>query len=384
LSKPISTATQAAITAVDNATMSKSGGTFSGDIFRNAGNNVLRSFIYRSSGLNRWSLSTLGGGEPGANAGSDFALVRYDDLGASLGNAVQFARATGNATFQAGVIATTITGSGNASFGGTLSVTGNTTLSGTLGVTGAATLSSTLSVNGASTFASAVTINNTLAATGAVTLSSTLAVTGNISTSGNVTASQITGTTANISSAAGTAREVKLQTSGTDRWRMGASSVAESGSNAGSNFYIARYNDAGALVDSPFSVVRSTGQVLFTTTPSINGTSDFYTDTNANSKIAALGYVTSASIAGLGYVNAAGAVAAHVNQGGGAYGTYALLNNWNGASKSIGGTEAGSALRYSATNGSTVGGSPAGTWRCMGETRPNGTTDSTTLWIRIA
>ena len=45
------------------------------------------------------------------------------------------------------------------------------------------------------------------------------------------------------------------------RWKLRATSEAESGSNAGANMQLVRYDDAGTLVDVPFQVSRATGQV---------------------------------------------------------------------------------------------------------------------------
>lgn len=57
-------------------------------------------------------------------------------------------------------------------------------------------------------------------------------------------------------------RQFIIQTSGSGRWAINGQG-AESGSNAGTNFSIARYDDAGASIDSPFSIVRSTGVATF-------------------------------------------------------------------------------------------------------------------------
>ena len=57
------------------------------------------------------------------------------------------------------------------------------------------------------------------------------------------------------------------------RWGMQlGDSAAESGSNAGSNFSIDRYSDAGAYLSTPFSIVRSTGAASFSASLSV-GTS---------------------------------------------------------------------------------------------------------------
>lgn len=49
------------------------------------------------------------------------------------------------------------------------------------------------------------------------------------------------------------------------RWHLRMpENTAESGSNAGSNFNIGRYNDAGALIDLPVTISRATGQLYLT------------------------------------------------------------------------------------------------------------------------
>lgn len=62
-----------------------------------------------------------------------------------------------------------------------------------------------------------------------------------------------------IDGGAGSERQVQFQTVGSQRWTFGATNSAESGSNAGSNFSIARYSDAGAWIDNPFEINRNDG-----------------------------------------------------------------------------------------------------------------------------
>lgn len=62
-------------------------------------------------------------------------------------------------------------------------------------------------------------------------------------------------------------REIAYETAGSLRWTQGANNVAESGSNAGSDWFLSRYTDAGGLVDSPVSIVRSTGVATFSERP---------------------------------------------------------------------------------------------------------------------
>jgi len=63
---------------------------------------------------------------------------------------------------------------------------------------------------------------------------------------------------------AGQARQLVSLTGANARWLLQiGNSAAESGSNAGSDFAIARYNDAGAFLDVPMSIPRSTGVTTF-------------------------------------------------------------------------------------------------------------------------
>lgn len=65
-----------------------------------------------------------------------------------------------------------------------------------------------------------------------------------------------------------TDRTIEGQTNGTVRWRMKlGESTAEGGSNAGSNFSLASYNDAGTLIETVMSIVRSTGVMTLSDRP---------------------------------------------------------------------------------------------------------------------
>ena len=58
----------------------------------------------------------------------------------------------------------------------------------------------------------------------------------------------------------GTPNEIIGYTGSQGRWLLAlGDGVAETGGNTGSHFAIARYNDAGALVDAPMSISRTTG-----------------------------------------------------------------------------------------------------------------------------
>lgn len=59
--------------------------------------------------------------------------------------------------------------------------------------------------------------------------------------------------------AAGTNRGLFLRTGTSSRWYVHATSGAEAGSNAGSAFGIAAYDDSGTLIDNPITITRASG-----------------------------------------------------------------------------------------------------------------------------
>ncbi|WP_175772688.1 phage tail protein [Paraburkholderia phenazinium] len=62
--------------------------------------------------------------------------------------------------------------------------------------------------------------------------------------------------------AAGAQRQMMFQTGTVTRWNVMADSLAESGGNAGSDFYIQAFADNGAWAFNPFVIKRSNGRVL--------------------------------------------------------------------------------------------------------------------------
>lgn len=64
-----------------------------------------------------------------------------------------------------------------------------------------------------------------------------------------------------IDAPSGRARGHQLFTDGKVRWIIRGNNGVESGSNAGTNFEIVAYTDAGAFLATPISIIRSTGQV---------------------------------------------------------------------------------------------------------------------------
>lgn len=65
-----------------------------------------------------------------------------------------------------------------------------------------------------------------------------------------------------VSGANGFVSQVELRTGGVARWAIRKENTTESGSDAGSNLVINRYSDAGTLLGTALSVVRSTGRVI--------------------------------------------------------------------------------------------------------------------------
>lgn len=69
----------------------------------------------------------------------------------------------------------------------------------------------------------------------------------------------------NANGAAGTDRAFVFKTAGSTRWTFNVNTVAESGSNAGSNFELYRHSDAGAYIDTVWTITRSTGATFLKT-----------------------------------------------------------------------------------------------------------------------
>ena len=95
-----------------------------------------------------------------------------------------------------------------------------------------------------------VTVNRS---SGDVLLATTLHVTGNTTFSARLIQT----------GAAGSSKDYSIQTSGINRWTIGADATAESGSDAGTNYYIASRHDDGSANLNVLSILRSTGAATF-------------------------------------------------------------------------------------------------------------------------
>lgn len=164
----------------------------------------------------------------------------------------------------AATLSSTLAVAGNATLGGTASVTGAATVGGAMTVTGAATLSSTLAVTGNAT------LGGTASITGAATVGGAASVAGSMT---------IGGGTQKVNSASGDARSIlsatagnscwiELDLAGVQRWLAGKNNTTETGSDAGSDFSIVRFNDAGSQTGVPVIIRRSDGVIMLGELPS--------------------------------------------------------------------------------------------------------------------
>lgn len=68
---------------------------------------------------------------------------------------------------------------------------------------------------------------------------------------------------------------VELQTGAVTRWKVGKNLAAESGSDAGSNFTIRAYSDAGVLLSTPLTILRASAGATFSGKVTTTHTSGF-------------------------------------------------------------------------------------------------------------
>lgn len=119
-----------AISDVANAALPKAGGTMTGPLTLQSGqyialNNTAAGSYHpirgQVGGLQRWEVN-LGdnSAESGSNAGSNFAIFRYNDAGGSLGSPLSISRATGLVT-----LGNSLSVAADANIGGSAVVAGN-------------------------------------------------------------------------------------------------------------------------------------------------------------------------------------------------------------------------------------------------------------------
>lgn len=158
---------------------------------------------------------------------------------------------------------------------------------------------------------------------------------------------------------AGFNRLISYRTGALPRWGLYADNTAESGSNAGTNFAIRRYNDAGTFIDAPLTINRANGRVSVNERLLVE--SDSTVSTQTSSVIAADTTNANLVIA----PNGTGALIADIPDGavsgGNARGTYAvdlqfLRKNANQVASGVLSTISGGEDNRSSGNFSTISG----------------------------
>jgi hypothetical protein len=158
------------------------------------------TLYFSNSGKMRWTIYKENTAESGSNAGSNFGINSVADNGSTQTQIIGINRASGLTSVYKGLAIT-----------GALSATGNTTLNGNI---------NQVITSGA--------LNNYL--------------------NGPINQPKV----------------IYFQTAGAARWGVMCDGTTESGSNAGSVFAIARYNDAGTWVDTAFQISRTDSLVSVT------------------------------------------------------------------------------------------------------------------------
>jgi|694.fasta_scaffold01045_47 hypothetical protein len=105
---------------------------------------------------------------------------------------------------------------------------------------------------------------------------------------------------ANLDANVSVAKSLSFRSDNSNRINLEVSGT-ESGSNVGADFFIRRYSDAGALIDTPFTITRSTGNATFSgilITPQVKAATSAGLSINANSgtQVAVFGAGGSANI----------------------------------------------------------------------------------------
>ena len=107
---------------------------------------------------------------------------------------------------------------------------------------------------------------------------------------------------ANLDANVSVAKSLSFRSDNSARINLEVSGT-ESGSNAGANFFIRRYSDAGSLIDTPLTITRSTGAITLAT--ALSGTSAAFSGSlgvggSATTKFEVIGTIGSFQVANSG------------------------------------------------------------------------------------
>ena len=194
--------------------------------------------------------------------------------------------------------------------------------------------------------------------TGSVVLASSPTLTGTLTAaianfSGTVTSTVVGPPSFQVSAASSNNRYIRFATNSSPRWDIGENSEAESGGNAGSNFFFNRFDDAGAYLNTPISISRASGYVWIREGLTYGGV------TRSNSVTGTGSMVLSASPTLTGTTNAAVVIATQPDSATAMFvkGTTGMLRftGYNGGSSYIDAANAAqSAYQPLVVNGSTL------------------------------
>lgn len=195
----------------------------------------------------RWKVYSSSSAESGANLGSNFAVGRYTDAGAFIDNPFTISRETGELLMnQTRIKNQLIVDDAAATTRNVQFRTGGAYR----WMIGANTTAESGSNVGSDFFLNRYADNSAYLDTPILVGRNTGYLTLNRSYVRDLLA---------ITGAAGGNRSMVWQTNGSNRFVMGINAGAESGSNAGSEFFLNRHDDAGAFVDTIFLITRSSG-----------------------------------------------------------------------------------------------------------------------------
>jgi hypothetical protein len=189
-----------------------------------------------------------------------------------------------------------------------------------------------------------------------------------------------------IDSLAGYQRDVAFRTANVNRWYMGASNGAETGSDAGSVFFLSAATDAGAYIDSPITIARvAGGAITFSRPITITDTTASSSTVTGALKVAGGLGLGGGIYAGGSIVVNGGVLQIRRNAGGGELSICTIAGTTRGMVMYTGDTSTAAARWRVCTNADAESGSNAGSGFSIDAfTDAGGTIDSPITISRVA